>query len=475
MLTSTAAAISPLQMVGFRKNHKAIFIKVIILVYQRLFHPTNILSLRDLFIAKFYTSIYPLDAENKFHRNLFLLPLCVHMKPYLFILIAFCLPASLSAQWKKINNPSNNKDLFDVHMIGATAYVVGQNSALLKSVDTGKTWSKLNLSIPENMRAVFFLNKDTGFFIGENARIQKTSNGGSTWTQKYVRTAAYGYDIHFRGQYGISVGKDMLALSSNNLGESWAVDTTIISNKRLNSVCILPNGQCWAVGDSGYILNKHISRRLWENKKFNSKINLTSITSIGDSILIICGGMPDSATAGKFQNIILLSANGGSSFSQSSLPEMKIPNSLHFLNADTGFICGSNGLISKSYQPINNRGLQITGSASSLNSIFFSKNIGLSVGDGGSIYRTTNRGGYGLSLISNKETPFSVYPNPSNGVCAIGNSAEIENIKVYNALGEEIQFEMNADLSQIRIDAKGLFIIQIQSKNSVYCKNILVY
>lgn len=397
------------------------------------------------------------------------------MKPYLFILITFCLPASLSAQWKKIANPSNAKDLFDVHMVGATAYVVGQNSAILKSTDTGKTWSNINLSIPENMRAVFFLNKDTGFFIGENARIQKTNNGGSTWTQKYVRTAAYGYDIQFRGQYGIAVGKDMLAISSNNMGETWFVDTTFISNKRLNSVCILPNGQCWAVGDSGYILNKHISRRLWENKKYNSKINFTSISAIGDSVLIICGGMPDSATAGKFQNIVLLSTNGGNSFSQSSLPEMKIPNSTYFFNADTGFICGSNGLISKSYQALSNRGLQITGSASSLNSIFFSNNIGLSVGDGGSIYRTTNRGGYGLSISSNKEIPFLVYPNPSNGVCAIGSFEDIETIKVFNALGEEIQFEINAELSQIRIDAKGIFTVQIQSKNLIYHQNILVY
>ena len=188
------------------------------------------------------------------------------MKLYIFILTAISLPASLPAQWKKISNPSSNKDLYDVQIIGKTAYTVGQNSALLKSVDTGKSWSNISLSIPQNMRAVFFINKDTGFIVGENARIQKTMNGGSTWSQKYVRTAAYGYDIHFRGQYGIAVGKDMLAVSSNNMGETWAVDTTFISNKRLNSACILPNGQCWAVGDSGYILNKHISRRLWVNK-----------------------------------------------------------------------------------------------------------------------------------------------------------------------------------------------------------------
>jgi hypothetical protein len=237
----------------------------------------------------------------------------------------------------------------------------------------------------------------------------------------------------------------------------------------------LPNGQCWAVGDSGYILNKHISRRIWENKKYASKINFTSISAIGDSILIICGGMPDSANVGKFQNIILRSIDRGNSFVSSSMTEMKIPNSSYFFNADTGFVCGSNGLISKSYHPINNRGLQITGSASSLNAVYFEKNVGLSVGDGGSIYRTTNKGGYGLGLISNIETPFLVYPNPSNGVCTISHYEDIENIRVYNALGEEIQYKMNANSSEIRFPGNGLFMIQIQSKNLVYRQSILVY
>jgi hypothetical protein len=161
---------------------------------------------------------------------------------------------------------------------------------------------------------------------------------------------------------------------------------------------------------------------------------------------------------------------------------MQIPTKLsqgfpssYFFNADTGFVCGSNGLISKSYHPINNRGLQITGSASSLNAVYFEKNVGLSVGDGGSIYRTTNKGGYGLGLISNIETPFLVYPNPSNGVCTISQSEDIENIRVYNALGEEIQYEMNANSSEIRFPGNGLFMIQIKSKNLVYRQSILVY
>ena len=402
----------------------------------------------------------------------FLLPLCTIMKRTLFIFSCLFLQHSLYSQWKSIGNPANFKDLFDVQLIGSTAYAVGQNSALLKSIDSGKSWTNIILSIPQNMRSVYFLNKDTGFIIGENARIQKTNNGGSTWTQKYVRTAAYGYDIQFRGTNGVAVGQNMLAVSSRNMGETWLIDTTFISNKRLNAVCILPNGQCWAVGDSGYILNKPITRRLWTNKKYASKINFTSISAIGDSILIICGGMPDSASAGKFKNIVLYSQDGGITFSESALTEMKLPNGAYFINKDTGFICGSSGLISKSYQVLNKRGLQITGTASSLNAIFFDHNIGLCVGDGGSIYRTINRGGFGLDIPLTLKQLFSIFPNPSTGRFTIDTDETIEKIAVFNALGKEVETNFSQD--SIYIEASGIYLILIQINQKQYQQTLVV-
>lgn len=392
----------------------------------------------------------------------------------MFIAVLICLPIASNAQWKQRSNPSNNRDLFDVQMIGAKAYAGGLNSALLKSNDSGKTWSSLSLSIPENIRALSFLNADTGCIIGENARIQKTTNGGSTWTQKYVRTAAYAYDIQLKGMNGLAVGKDMLIVSSNNQGESWNVDTTFKSNKSLNSVCFLNDGNCWAVGDSGYILNKNIQRRKWNTWQHPSKINFNSVLGIGDSVLIISGGMPDSLSAGKYRNLVLLSRNGGQSFSESTLSELRIPNGAYFQDADTGFICGSSGLISKSYQVLTQRGLQVLGTASSLNAIYFQGNTGLCVGDGGCIYRTSNRGAYGLKIPDFENKEFKLFPNPSSQTCQINTNSPIDHVSVFAANGKEIQNAYNPLNAEISLENPGVYCIIIMSNGRKYSEFLIL-
>ncbi len=253
------------------------------------------------------------------------------MKNIQVICLLILLPSVSSAQWTK-TTLSGNKDLYDVHILGSRAYIAGHNSALYRSDDSGKSWQSLVLTIPNNLRAVYFTSADTGFVIGENARIQKTVNGGNSWTQKYVRTAAYAYDIQFSGVNGIAVGKDMLAVSSNDKGENWTVDTTITIGKKLNSVCITPGGFCWAVGDSGFILNKHISRHKWDNLKYPTKVDLNNIRNIGDSVIIICGGMPDTTQVGKYLNIFLISTDSGKTWTQTTIPEMKIINTSWFFS-----------------------------------------------------------------------------------------------------------------------------------------------
>lgn len=330
------------------------------------------------------------------------------------ILLSLCLfvTVGLSAQWKKIYTGITN-DLFDIHQVQNTVFSAGQGSTVLKSADSGKSWRKLTLTIPSNLRTVYFFDSLTGLVSGENARIQKTYNGGKTWTQKYVRTAAYTYDMTFNGNNGIAVGKDLLAISSHDAGETWTVDTTPLVRKQLNSVAISPSGNCWTVGDSGFIFKKHLSEKKWAQVNSGSIINLNSVSCIGDSIVIITGGMPDTALVGKHYNILLYSDNAGQSWLSTTLPELKTIYSAWFQDSDTGFICGTNGIISKSYQIFNYRSQQLSGTATALNKVDFFNNNGLIVGDGGTILRTNNRGGRGLSASEVLLPSIRLYPNPS--------------------------------------------------------------
>jgi photosystem II stability/assembly factor-like uncharacterized protein len=60
-------------------------------------------------------------------------------------------------------------------------YIVGFNGTLLKTVDSGISWTNLTMSIANNFNSVQFLNDSVGFICGDT-NIFRTQNGGITWT-----------------------------------------------------------------------------------------------------------------------------------------------------------------------------------------------------------------------------------------------------------------------------------------------------
>jgi photosystem II stability/assembly factor-like uncharacterized protein len=382
------------------------------------------------------------------------------------LLLLFCLlNLELSAQWKKIYVNFNN-DLFDLQQVPDRVFAVGQGSTVIKSADSGKSWTKMPLTIPSNLRTVYFFDSLTGLVSGENARIQKTYNGGKTWSQKYVRTAAYTYDMTFAGNKGIAVGKDLLAISSTDAGETWTVDTTPLVRKQLNSVCISQGGYCWTVGDSGFVFKKHINEKKWQQVFSGTDINLTSVSAIGDDVIIIVGGMPDTAKVGKHLNILLYSSDSGKTWLRTSLPELKTVYSSYFFNSDTGFICGTNGIISKCYQVFNERSQQLSGTATALNKIEFFRNNGLAIGDGGTILRTNNRGGFGLSIPSLQLPSINLYPNPNKGHFYINaGNHNISQISAIDQSGKSVQVVYIDGAYSIIGSSKGIYHLQILLEN----------
>jgi photosystem II stability/assembly factor-like uncharacterized protein len=372
---------------------------------------------------------------------------------------------SSHAQWQKIGS-GTTQDLYDIQMKGRVGYIAGHNSTILKSTDSGKSWKGLALSIPSHLRALYFIDSSVGFVTGENARVQKTIDGGKTWSQKYAQTAAYAFAMTFNNNFGIAVGDDMLAIRSANSGETWTVDTTFHSGAQLNSVCILPGGMCWAVGDSGYILKKHVSGKKWTIVASPTNMNLNYICNIGDSVLIATGSMTDSAHTGIHQNILLRSTDSGKTWASIQIPEMKTIKTAWFFNKDTGFLAGGSGLVERCYDPFVKRNRQLSGTASTLNKLFFYGETGFAVGDGGTFCRTFNSGGFGLG-ISQVTNPAQAifYPNPSTGMITLNASNEIQALSIYDIYGRCIRVYNNEVPQSFYISQKGNFLLSVEFKD----------
>jgi len=385
-------------------------------------------------------------------------------KQILFIFI-FLYSVTLTAQWKRVFLNSNN-DLYDIQMINNVGYLLGDNSMIMKTRDSGKSWRNLTLPTNLNGRCLFIVDTSIGFITGENAKILKTTNGGVSWAQKYIQTATYAYGIKFSGNNGICVGKNLLAIRSQDFGETWQSDTTFNSRKQLNSVCILPNGMCWAVGDSGYIIKNNISAKRWTKLPNLTKMSLNHIANMGDSILYISGGFHDTAGGtSTYKNIFLYSKDSGNTWQQTIFSETKIVNKAWYVNKDTAYFVGNGGLVSKSYNILNNRALQLTGTANSLNAISFANSIGMIVGDGGLVLRTTNNGGFRLNTTQSKhENKFVAYPNPSTGLIYLKNENDIQNIQIRNMEGKIVSYNL-INKHTIEIQSDGMYFMTITDKN----------
>ena len=140
--------------------------------------------------------------------------------------------------------------------------------------------------------------------------------------------------------------------------------------------------------------------------------------------------------------------------------------SSYFFNSDTGFICGTNGIISKCYQVFNERSQQLSGTATALNKIDFYRNNGLAIGDGGTILRTSNRGGFGLNIPIRQMPSISLYPNPNKGNFYISTGHHtIRQIIAIDQSGKLLDLVYSDGVYSISGSVKGIYHLQILLEN----------
>jgi hypothetical protein len=66
-----------------------------------------------------------------------------------------------------------------------------------------------------------------------------------------------------------------------------------------------------------------------------------------------------------------------------------------------------------------------------------------------------------------------LYPNPSEGVFRIYGDSEVQEIIVFDVSGRMIKVEVDVASRLISINQKGMFIVQIKTKDSVSTQKIL--
>ena len=111
---------------------------------------------------------------------------------------------------------------------------VGWNGTIIKSSDSGSSWTLQNSNTIEFLNDCDMVSVDIGFAVGFSGSILKTTNGGNDWVIKNSGTSQNLSSIKMQNELtGVSVGENII-LKTTDGGNTWfqkQVVTNVVSKK----------------------------------------------------------------------------------------------------------------------------------------------------------------------------------------------------------------------------------------------------
>ncbi len=132
--------------------------------------------------------------------------------------------------------------------------IVGADGLILRTNDSGISWTRANSGSNDDLFDVKFLNDQRILCVGMKGIILGSNNSGIKWERVDCPTEKYLKSIDFKNdKYGIVVGGSGTILNSHDNGESWEIINSVTTNG-LNKVEYLDHNFVIAVGNLGTVI-----------------------------------------------------------------------------------------------------------------------------------------------------------------------------------------------------------------------------
>jgi photosystem II stability/assembly factor-like uncharacterized protein len=405
------------------------------------------------------------------------------------LLLLFFLIANLcnsQNNWYLVNSnvTSNLNEIIFINSDLKIGYIAGDSGVVLKTIDTGKTWSKQTINPVVNLRKIQFINSQTGWVTGASSigiNVFKTTNGGNYWSEIYNASDAICFPtgIHFinsltgfitgGNRFSSSLTKGFIIRTING-GNNW-------TRENWNFDCI--SGISFKDAENGwmftwYNIDSHFGE-LWlttnHGVNWNSYLNADEFefSSLFYKTLDLAWSFGKSKLN---QNLLMLYEWNGNTWFPKWYDLVNYSyTSMFFYDSLNGVMCSDSGYIKKT----SNGGTTLINQnpviRTNLHSIvMISPMFGFAVGNSGKILSNSIIVG-----MSNNEENLPIkyylhqnYPNPFNPITKIkfdiptlykGGRGGVS-LKVFDITGREIQTLVNSDLKpgtyEITFDGSNL-------------------
>jgi photosystem II stability/assembly factor-like uncharacterized protein len=384
----------------------------------------------------------------------------------------FLLPAlillvtSISSQWVSATSGTTNF-LTSVQLITATInYAVGFSGTVLKSTNTGQTWSPLTSPDAGNINKIFFVptgSATTGWAASVSG-LYKSTNGGVNWVQQISATVFA--DLLFPDvTTGIGLTTSNTLRRTTNGGTNFTTINYTSDNGIHGEVISLGNSSTYFILgldnaiDTSYVFKSTNAGVNW-TQAANLPGSYFAMTFVNASTGIICGD----------NGIMKRTTNGGTNWTTITAGTTNDLQAIKFVTSTKVYAVGSAGTILKSTDAGATWVSQVSGTTVSLRGfdMFATDDFGVAAGAGGTMRRTTNGGAITGFIQQSNEIPdnYSLsqnYPNPFNPVTNINfqiSKQGFVKLTVFDVLGKEIALLVSQSLSsgsyKIDFDASSL-------------------
>lgn len=192
--------------------------------------------------------------------------------------------------WQWVRPPVQGSVVEAVSFISAsTGWAVGLDGLVLKTTNSGVTWTTQYSGTTYNLTGVKFVDANNGWAVGIDGYssanvIVHTTDGGATWS---VQTPPAGCsagcnNIHLSGVSFASTTRGVIVSDGYvfytiNGGTSWALGSGVTSSNVLTAVQMIDTNNAWAVGNTGVIYKSINGGQMWSSVASTTTTNLTGV------------------------------------------------------------------------------------------------------------------------------------------------------------------------------------------------------
>lgn len=325
--------------------------------------------------------------------------------PFLGLLILFFgTIADAQSGWKVFETNSSSGDLITVFFTSSeNGWIAGDDGFLAITQNGGRTWTRQNLNITDNINEIYFHNDNNGYLVAGRVMF-KTVDGGKSW-QEFVPLESRGFgggtpeflSIRFTGKKdGFIIGSvlkkygkemrvvDSLVLKTSDGGETWR-KITIPFTKEIYNLDFVNDDDGWIVGDEGMILATNNGGLTWRIQQTGLKI--IKETKAKPALYSVDFRDKKEGYAVGGYGTILRTENGGENWTVVKTAYPATFLRVNFANDENGWIVGREGTILRSSDKGKSWLKQESRTSNHLFGLFMTKKYGWAVGEKGAILK----------------------------------------------------------------------------------------